>query len=965
MAQVVALIMCAQNSASPRMGLNATTYGLWVKGVQVSSANYANILGDGTVSYAPSTNTLTLKNANITFNNDVIKMTQNMTIECIGENTISSTGSNDATITTTGSLTITGSGSLSVQSTQAYSIHAVAGLTIQGRCVVKTKSTKSIGVSANALTVNNANLLAGGNGTTSTIACDALTMTKTGILTGQTYDKSSHKFLTSKGEETHSQIIIGQIYSLYVGGKQVNYFNSNDILSNSTVSYDDATNTLTLNNATISCATDAPIRSDLNGLKVVCNGNNTLDRTGANGYAMYLTFGTTVTTTQANSTLTLNSPDIAVLMGDNKTVFDGNNFQLGINVNGSKGGFVGVINEGGGTRLTLKNAKVNISATTQGAIKNMSSFTLDGVEVLSPAGCSFSTTEHALVKGGSVVKEAVTIAGDERTVIKELSLSNLHAPTAGSVYTNDSMRASIRVPQDAGYGLKEGSVKLYKMTTSGAAQVTDNTTISTGRYYVIAQVSINDDAKEEYRFPNQLKDIKIKSVSPHKWRIKNLIGNEGVVCYSDTFTVFTAYAFPDELPDDLTELRGDTFRIYGNMMSLSDAHSNYKYLASSWEYHPNEYGYDPSFKKIYICFGGIYWEMPITSTVDWVDVYFAIGNTPFSYDYSYQPSALPTQRPDMKGASLVVCASNIENYFSNYKDASKVFAKSPATQEEFVTKTQKVMAAFTTIDAQLYAICEIGTGQSVHVLCDSLNKRYPNHPYAPLDCNFGTSTYQSVAYIYDSTKLDVVSAPTCMYASGYMYYRMSRVTFRERASQQELILSASHLKAFDDGESERIQQVNKLMTALRPYKQKNILIVGDMNSHSLDVPCQMLADEYEDLLYTHDSLGFSYLRGDGVAFLDHAYASSSLVPYVTMATAMHVNTLAPSNYGFASGDTTMYRFADHDPLLVGLNLPSATALEGVQLDQFTNLQTYKLIMGGQLLIKHNGKLFNAIGGRVR
>ncbi len=748
-------------------------------------------------------------------------------------------------------------------------------------------------------------------------------------------------------------------YNVWVKGAQVSSTNYADILGDGTVSYNDATKTLTLNNATISCDGKTAINiAESQPFTIECIGTNTITTTG-NGFAVAnTTIGGTTFTGSGSINMSSESPTYFGVMGL-LTIQKG----CSVTMQSASGGCIGarVITVDGANLVAKGNGKV-VTITCSGlTMKN-------GVQICS--NHTFDAEQKIFLNAaGEEAKDEIIIRVDERTVVKELDLSNLHAPTAGSVYTNDSMRGSIHIPQDAVYGLKEGSVKLYKMATSGAAQVEDNTTITTGRYYVVAQVSINEDAKEDYRFPNQLKDIKTKSVSPRKWRLKTLLDNENIVCYSDTFTVFTAYAFPDELPDDLTELRGDTFRIYGingNMISLSDASANYKDLASSLEYHPNEFGYNPSLKRINLCFGGTYWNILQTSTMDWVDVYFAKGDTPFTYDYSYQPPALPTERPDMKGASLVVCGTNIENYFSNYKEASKQFNKSPATEQEFITKTQKVVSALTTIDAQIYAIYEIGTGQSIHVLCDSLNKRYPNHPYAPLDCKFSTSTYQSVAYIYDSTRLDLVSAPTCMYSTGYMYYRMSRVTFRERASQQELILSASHLKAFDDGESERIQQVTKLMTALRPYKQKNVLIIGDMNSHSLDVPCQMLVDEYDDLLYLHDSLGFSYLRGDGVAFLDHAFASPSLTPYVTMATTMHVNTLAPTNYGFSSGDTTMYRFADHDPLLVGLDLPSPTGLEGLTIDNAQcTMHNAKFLHNGHLLIKTNNATYTLMGQKVK
>ena len=58
----------AEPMAEPARSLRSSvmSYPLWVGGVQVTDANKDNILGDGTASFDPDSNTLTLTNANIT-----------------------------------------------------------------------------------------------------------------------------------------------------------------------------------------------------------------------------------------------------------------------------------------------------------------------------------------------------------------------------------------------------------------------------------------------------------------------------------------------------------------------------------------------------------------------------------------------------------------------------------------------------------------------------------------------------------------------------------------------------------------------------------------------------------------------------------------------------------------------------------------------------------------------------------
>ncbi len=46
----------------PTTALAAETYNLWVGGVQITSANAADVFNDGKVSYNATTNTLTLNN---------------------------------------------------------------------------------------------------------------------------------------------------------------------------------------------------------------------------------------------------------------------------------------------------------------------------------------------------------------------------------------------------------------------------------------------------------------------------------------------------------------------------------------------------------------------------------------------------------------------------------------------------------------------------------------------------------------------------------------------------------------------------------------------------------------------------------------------------------------------------------------------------------------------------------------
>lgn len=141
-----------------------SSYGVWVGGTEVTSANAANVLGNGTVSYDASTNTLTLNNANITTVCDVfyrngmwgtvtgIRATGDITITLIGHNTIDLTSWNVAgamrhAIFSNGNITINGDGYLNAYSGKATNnnssdyrestaIHSEKTLTFEGNATV-------------------------------------------------------------------------------------------------------------------------------------------------------------------------------------------------------------------------------------------------------------------------------------------------------------------------------------------------------------------------------------------------------------------------------------------------------------------------------------------------------------------------------------------------------------------------------------------------------------------------------------------------------------------------------------------------------------------------------------------------------------------------------------------------------------------------------------------------------------
>ena len=123
-------------------------YDLWIAGIQVTSQNNGNVLGDGHVSYNPSTNTLTLTGANISSESDygIKSQTAGLNISVQGQNTVTANSEDGIYLHATGTATIYGNGSLTVSTQDGVGIHAYQNLVLKDGVNVTVNSKSSYGV---------------------------------------------------------------------------------------------------------------------------------------------------------------------------------------------------------------------------------------------------------------------------------------------------------------------------------------------------------------------------------------------------------------------------------------------------------------------------------------------------------------------------------------------------------------------------------------------------------------------------------------------------------------------------------------------------------------------------------------------------------------------------------------------------------------------------------------------------
>ncbi|MEO6001660.1 MAG: MBG domain-containing protein [Opitutus sp.] len=116
------------------------------------------------------------------------------------------------------------------------------------------------------------------------------------------------------------------------------------------------------------------------------------------------------------------------------------------------------------------------------------------------------------------------------------------------------------------------------------------------------------------------------------------------------------------------------------------------------------------------------------------------------------------------------------------------------------------------------------------------------------------------------------------------------------------------------------------------------MIIGDLNSYAKEDPISAIENAgYLNLTETAEGAGgYSYTFDGEFGHLDHALGSASLSSQVTGAATWHVNSDEPIYYDYnlenkdatqqAINVGTPYRYSDHDPVVIGLNLVSVPAI---------------------------------------
>ncbi|MGN0226577.1 MAG: hypothetical protein ACI4AI_00735 [Paludibacteraceae bacterium] len=333
-------------------------------------------------------------------------------------------------------------------------------------------------------------------------------------------------------------------------------------------------------------------------------------------------------------------------------------------------------------------------------------------------------------------------------------------------------------------------------------------------------------------------------------------------------------------------------------------------------------------------------------------------------------NALPTERPDLGNPDLVVVGANIENFFVTINGYSGA-----KTEELLAVQKKKISTALAHMDADIYALCEVEQGPlAATELVRLLDSIAGKNQYSWVNAGYSTYDAIMVCFIYRSDKVQPYGSYLEPYTSSAMRYRMAIQGFEQLSTGEKFNISLNHFYAkISKTDADREDNMTKLIAKLpsATANDPDVLVLGDLNAYEGETALQKLCpgQGYVDLLQKYDPNGYSHAYNITTGFLDHAYCSPSMESQVTKAVSYHLNSDTPKSlYGYSSTGGTveqresMYRYADHDPILVGLKLGNTpTSIENAAAN---DEQVRKEIRHGQLIIIRGGEAFTVTGQRL-
>ncbi len=317
------------------------------------------------------------------------------------------------------------------------------------------------------------------------------------------------------------------------------------------------------------------------------------------------------------------------------------------------------------------------------------------------------------------------------------------------------------------------------------------------------------------------------------------------------------------------------------------------------------------------------------------------------------------------GGRLKVGSFNVLNYFTSLRQDDSD-ARGAFDEDELIRQRDKIVAAITTIDADVLGLIEIenngyGEDSAIQDLVNGLNDVAGEGTYAFVDPGveqLGTDVI-TVGFIYKPDNVSPVGDVAVLDKTVDQRFDTDNQrpalaqTFQEIATGETFTVVNNHLKSkgspprnlpegeepdprdLDLGDGQgfsnftRTQAAEALVDwiATDPTNSNDpdVLIVGDLNAYAQEDPIFTLENGGYTNLAEDEAYSFIFDGASGT--LDYALVTQSLIDQVTGVTEWHINADEPKviDYedffnppGYYSPDS--FRSSDHDPVIVGLDL---------------------------------------------
>lgn len=418
--------------------LLAVSYNLYVAGVQVTSSNASDILGNHRVSYDAYSKTLTIYNCDIEApagKSAIVNGIKGLIIEAAG-NAVSIINSDESepALYTTADLTI------SNYTQSEFLIWNNKGIAIRNEACTLSFNMGSSTI--NPIVVDG---VRGGIVGSSTTAGDAKLVldqvdmrliSDVGVIFGQKSITTNNvlvsepsgayftdqQLVNQRGQRVTGEAVLKAYipYGITVAGVEVNNFNCDDVLGDGSVVFSEELNMLLLSNVDLTTSDQSTLYTEREGLTILLKGRNKLEYKGY--YPFYYGLECHASTTMINcehednsdafypeineATLTINSTTSAICNYNSSFNIQGTYGDVSLFLYGKQNQILGK-GETSNNSIIVQDARVFTGACTKSILSNQSDLTLNGVKIQTP-GVTFSPESGALMASDGTLQMGYT-----------------------------------------------------------------------------------------------------------------------------------------------------------------------------------------------------------------------------------------------------------------------------------------------------------------------------------------------------------------------------------------------------------------------------------------------------------------------------------------------------------------------------------------------------------------------------